>query len=99
MRPASCTHGSSHQAGPSTGVVSRTNGAFITDTVSPRSALKPTACLTSASTRVSSAADSGCGATLPLAPARGTLSTSTATETRLMRPAGWRVCCRVRSSS
>jgi hypothetical protein len=77
---------------------SRTNGAFITDTVSPRSALKPTACFTSASMRVSSAGDSAAGDLAVGAGARHVVHQHGGGDART-RPAGWRVCCRVRSSS
>ena len=94
-----CSHGLSQKGTSSGSSVSRTNGAFITDTESPRAASKPTASFTSASMRVRVAASSAVITTLPFSPVRGTWSTSTAAVTRRTRPAGCRVCCSVRSIS
>jgi hypothetical protein len=72
-------------------VLSSWKASLTTLTLSPRAASNPTAFFTSLVMLSICAGVSACSLALPSAATRETLSSSTATLTRLMLPPGWRV--------
>jgi hypothetical protein len=99
-RSRSCSQGCCHSGVSSTfGGASLWKGALTTRTESPRSALKPMPCCTSAVSLSSSSADSGVLTGLPLASTLWRWFTTTAALRRRTVPVALRVTRTVRSIS